>query len=179
MPHIVADVLSLLQHIKLSTEESEHDRLSFCLCCGKAGLWRWGSYPRKAARTHPPGESLNPILIQRYYCPTCRRTSSVLPECIPPHRWYLWATQQMALMLSLLGRSVRSIAKEISPSRQTITRWIGHFRAQFRQHKDVLCNRIPDFGRTIGFEDFWAKILLVMPLSKAMRLCHVAGVFIP
>jgi transposase-like protein len=175
MQHIIAAVLSLVQHITLLNTQSSSYRPTCCLFCGKTGLWIHGSYPRKADRS---GE-LNPLFIPRFFCPHCHRTCSALPECIPPRRWYLWEMQQMALSLLLAGASLRAVEKEILPSRSTIRRWLNRFKEQFCFHKDVLCNHIADLGRTIDFFDFWKACLDHFSLAQAMRLCHVAGVPIP
>jgi transposase-like protein len=179
MPGILADILSLMQHIESFNDDSKFIRLDRCLCCGRASPQLHGCYPRKADRSIAPEESLNPILIQRYYCSGCRRTCSVLPECLPPFRWYLWEVAQDALALMLMGKSLRAIAQVIVPSRRTIGRWINRFKEQFRLHKDVLCNHATDLGRTTVFTDFWRDCLDQVSLAQAMRLCHVAGVAIP
>jgi transposase-like protein len=179
MVHIVADVVSLVQYLSTLNNGPERYRLKYCLCCGKAGVWLHGCYPRKADRSGLAEESLNPIWIQRFYCPDCRRTCSVLPECIPPRRWYLWEVQQVALLLILSGKSFYAAAKEIIPSRYTIARWTTRFKEQLHLHKDVLCNHFVELGRVVGFTDFWQACLKQIPLSSAMRLCHVAGVPVP
>lgn len=177
MVHIVADVVSLVQYLSTLRNEPERYRLKYCLRCGKAGVWFHGCYPRKADRCSGPVEgSLNPIWIQRFYCPECRRTCSVLPECIPPRRWYLWEMQQVALLLILSGKSFYAVAKEIMPSRYTLARWIARFKEQFNLHKDALCGHFVELGRTVDFTAFWQTCLKQMSLSCAMRLCHVAGV---
>jgi transposase-like protein len=179
MAGILADILSLIQYSELFKDKSRDHRLDRCLCCGKARPQLHGCYPRKADRSGASDESLNPIWIQRYYCPACQRTCSVLPECLPPLRWHLWAIQQAALVLLLAGKSLRAIAQEISPSRRTIGRWMNRFKEQFRLHKDVLCHHVTDLGRTTGFTDFWQACLGQISLAQAMRLCHVAGATIP
>jgi transposase-like protein len=176
MVRILANILSLIQHQQLTKEDKSKYRLENCLCCGKAKPHLHGGYPRKADRSTNSSESLNPIIIQRYYCPDCRRTCSILPECIPPRRWYLWEIQQIALMLLISGKSLRAVANVVIPSRRTIGRWINCFKEQFHFHKDVLCNHITELGRTIGFADFWQACLGHFSLAQAMRLCYVAGV---
>jgi len=161
MQHIVAGVLSLVQHITQLKTQPYYYRPACCLSCGKAGLWMHGSYPRKSDRS---GE-LNPVFIPRFFCPCCHKTCSVLPECIPPTRWYLWEVQQVALLFLLAGKSAYAIAKELTPSRHTISRWFIRFKEQFHLHKDVLC--------------FWQMCLNEVSLATAMRLCHVTGVFVP
>lgn len=177
MVHILAGILSLMQH-KQSQELNPH-RLERCLYCGRLRPWLHGYYPRKADRSISQDDSLNPVFIQRYYCPGCRRASSVLPECLPPHRWYLWEVQQLALMLVLAGTSLCAAAKEIAPSRCTIGRWVSRFKEQLHLHKDVLCGHFIDLGQHVGFGAFWQACQDKISLAQAMRLCHVAGVPVP
>jgi transposase-like protein len=179
MVTILADILSLAQYLKTLEEQPDRCRLEYCGHCGKAGPWHHGHYYRKADRSNPPAESLNPVPIFRFFCPDCRHTSSALPECIPPRRWYLWEVQQAVFLTVLAGKSLYAAARLAQPSRQTIGRWIQRFQDQFRLHKDTLgCHR-PDLGRTSDFTDFWSAVLRIFSLGQAMRLCHVAGVLIP
>lgn len=180
MAWILSDILSLIQYINISPIEYSEERLQVrCDFCGKLKLWLHGKYPRAADRINSSKDSLNPIWIQRYYCPTCRKTTSVLPECIPPRRWYLWETQQEVILLFLLGNSARSIEKQAKPSRHTIRRWIAWLTVQFKVHKDVLCNHFPSFGLFLEPVSFWKHVFDKLALSTAMRICHVAGVSIP
>jgi transposase-like protein len=179
MVGILADILSLIQYQQLVKEDTNPYRLEQCLCCGRANPHRHGGYPRKADRSGSNDRSLNPVYIQRYYCPSCEKTCSVLPECLPPHRWYLWEIQHIALSLLLAGKSLQATAQQIMPSRRTVGRWVNHFKQQLRFHKDVLCNHLADLGRTISFADFWQVCLSHFSLAQAMRLCHVAGVTVP
>ena len=177
--HIIANIVSLIQYLTALKSEPEFLRLQKCPCCGKAKPRLHGCYPRKADRGSKPGESLNPISIQRFFCPDCRRTSSVLPECIPPKRWYLWDVQQAALLLLLAGKSLNAAAKEIMPSRHTVKRWLTRLKEQLHLHKDVLCNHFIELGRTVSFVGFWQEFFKNKLLSTAMRLCHAAGVHVP
>jgi transposase-like protein len=179
MIFIMSDIISLIQHTKLMQEQPELYSLACCPFCGKADPWRHGCYYRKSDRSSTPEQSLNPVPIQRSYCPNCTKTSSVLPECIPHRRWYLWDLQEIALLLMLGGESLRAIAKEMLPSRRTLARWRNRFAAQFRLHKDTLCNLRVDLGRTSGLADFWKACLDEITLAKSMLICHVEGVFVP
>jgi transposase-like protein len=176
---IVANIFSLVQHKKTLKAESEQYRPSYCPYCGKAGLWPHGTYPRKADRQSGADESLNPILIPRFFCPGCQKTCSTLPECIPPNRWYLWEIQQAALLAVLMGTSFYAVAKTALPSRQTLKRWYTRFTEQFHLHKDVLCNLLSDLGCAIDVAHFWQTFLKNNLLSTGMRLCHAAFVAIP
>ncbi|MGA9313425.1 MAG: DUF6431 domain-containing protein [Solirubrobacteraceae bacterium] len=179
MVYIFSGILSLVQYIDLLKYEPETLRLEKCLCCGKSNPWRHGGYPREADRINPSNESLNSIFIQRYYCPACHKTCSVLPECIPPRRWYLWETQQTAILLVLLGQSARAAEQQVKPSRHTIKRWVAWLITQFKLHKDILCSHFSSFGLFMEPVGFWNHVFDKLSLSTAMRLCHVSGVSIP
>jgi transposase-like protein len=176
MPHIVAGVLSLAQHIKIHQHPSKMNRPSCCPYCGKSNVWAHGDYPRKSDRA--TGE-FNPILIPRFFCPNCQKTCSALPECIPPRRWYMWYTQQLVLLDLLLGKSLNSVSQTREPSRSTCRRWWERLKEQFLLHRDALCGHLNELGRSIDFSDFWKHGLFFMSLDRAMLLCHVAGVAIP
>ena len=179
MVHIFADIMSLVQYIDLLKHEPEKLRLEHCLCCGKSNPWRHGGYFREADRINPSSTSLNSVFIQRYYCPSCQKTCSVLPECIPPRRWYLWDMQQVIFLLYLSGLSAYAVARATQLSRQTIKRWITRFIERFRFHKDALCTHFAAFGRCVTMPSFWQTVFKTMSLGAAMRLCHVTGVIIP
>ncbi len=179
MFYILLNIASLVQYLAVLNSNSDQVRPKFCACCGRINLWRHACYERKPDHESSPGESLNPILIQRYYCPGCEKTFSVFPECIPPRRWYIWEVQQQVLMFFILGQSVYAIAKTSIPSYKTVQRWLLRFQEQFRLHKDTLCAHFGDLSRTSGFADFWQACLKKMTVGAAMRLCHVAGVIIP
>ena len=179
MPYILPEIMSLIQYKnEIEPQLKEKSRPECCEHCGKLNPWCHGDYTRKAGRSDED-KSLNPIKIQRYYCSDCQKTMSVLPECIPPRRWYLWEIQQVAILLFLLGGSARAIEKQVKPSRYTIKRWVSWLIVQFNLHKDVLCNHLPLCGVFINQVNFWRHIFDKLPLSTAMRLCHVAGVSIP
>ena len=179
MTYILPMFLSLVQYKIASDTDLDLIRPDYCISCGRAHPWRHGPYPRKPHRDRGADESLNPILIQRYFCPGCEKTFSVLPECIPPRRWYPWEVQQAILLLFLLGHSAYEIAKESIPSYKTITRWFQRFQDQFRLHRDTLCSHFGALARTSSFADFWIVCFKQMTLGAAMRLCHVAGVPVP
>ena len=177
MQRILPTILSLVQHISTLTNEPHRYRPDQCDHCGRTVIWDHGHYGRKSARH---GEASNPIRIPRFYCPGCGKTMSVLPECIPPRRWYLWKVQQAVFLFVLSGGSFRRAAQaRDGPSRQTIRRWYARFFDNFSLHKDVLLNIFSDWGRTPKFIEFWLSCLQCIPLSEAMRYCFVGGVAIP
>jgi len=176
--YILAGIMSLMQYMT-QCHDGKIAGPACCPQCNRANPWGHGGYPRKPDRLNSPSESLNPIWIQRYYCPGCHKTCSALPECIPPRRWYLWETQQTAMLLFLLGHSARAIEKQVKPSRHTIKRWVTRLMAQFKVHKDALCVHLPSLGLFIEPISFWPHVFNKLPLSTAMHLCHVSGVPIP
>ncbi len=180
MPYILPRILSLIQY-KNDIEDNidESMRLERCECCGKLGPQRYGYYLRKSGRISGVDVSLNPIKIQRYYCPSCCRTMSVLPECIPPRRWYLWEVQQAVLLLLLSGLSICAVAKTSQPSRHTVARWLARLKAQFLAQRDTLVRFKEDLCKSVTFTAFWQTCLGLMTLGEAMRICHVTGVYVP
>jgi transposase-like protein len=175
--YIFAGIMSLLQYNTCCDYKAV--RPDYCPGCHRANPWCHGYYPRKPDRLNPADESLNPVWIPRYYCPGCKKTFSALPECIPPRRWYLWESQQEAIVLFLLLNSARHVEQQIKPSRQTIKRWISWLLVQFKAHKDALCTWFPSLGLFTEPAGFWKHVFDKLPLSTAMRLCHVSGVSIP
>lgn len=180
MPHILTGILSLIQY-KNDIESNFREELRPERCeCGKAKPHRHGKYPRQSAGGKNNSDiSLNPIKIQRYYCPSCRKTMSVLPECISRRRWYLWSIQQAILLLFVQGVSITKISKTQAPSRHTISRWVARFKNAFLVHRDTLIQVKTALSQCIIFNSFWMTCLSLMSLSEAMRLCHVSGVLVP
>lgn len=81
MVYIVPEILSLNQYICKSCQLREQSMT--CPQCGRLNPWRHGCYSRQSDRHNPSNTTLNPILIQRYYCPGCHITFSVLPNASP------------------------------------------------------------------------------------------------
>jgi transposase-like protein len=179
MALIIPAILSLVEHLKTLQTNPEVYRPEQCPHCGKAGPWCHGCYFRQSDRESPGRESLNPVPIPRFRCPHCNRTCSVLPECIPPRRWYLWAIQQIVLTLRLAGCSIRHISERVLPCRRTIQRWQARWKERFALHSFHLRNRIPDLGRYPELQTFWQACLLHVPLSSAMLLLNEREVVVP
>lgn len=177
MPAIFANILSLVQHITTLKQEPDRYKPSYCACCGMAKPWWHGYYLRKADRTTG---ALNPILIPRFFCRHCRKTFSVLPECIPPRRWYLWCVQQLAILHYCLGGSLRASSASSGPSRSTCRRWLQRLTDQFSIHRSVLLERFPALGRCAEtLQTFWQAVCGEISFAKAMCFCHQANVSIP
>jgi transposase-like protein len=175
MQHIVAGILLLAQHLITLKENSNSYRLNFCPHCGIEGVWNHGHYDRKSDRS---GE-LNPIFILRFLCPHCKKTHSVLPECIPPRRWYMWSIQQSVLLKMISGEGIRATSRSEQPSLSTCKRWLARLKNQFLAQRDALCAHAIEFARFVDFEGFWKNCLNKISLGRAMLLCNQAGVCIP
>jgi len=179
MRAIIAGIDSLYQYIQQVKADPASFRPQQCPHCEKRLPWCHGHYPRKADRENPPQSSLNPIWIYRFYCAGCRRTCSVLPECIPPNRWYLWVVQQAVLLLYLSGMSIRQISQDCLPSRWTISRWIRRLIEQFQRHAFHLKSRYSWLGHASNVKQFWRACLTKLSLSTAMMTLNECGAVIP
>lgn len=179
MRNIVSNICTLMQHIIELNKNPDTYRPDSCCYCGHNKLRRHGYYPRKADRENAAEESLNPIMIPRFYCSSCKRTCSVLPECIPPRRWYLWCMQQACLLLTLSGKSLRQVEKQTLPSRWTISRWANRLKEQFDLHSLHLKSCFSELGYYSLFERFWKNCLEKISLAKAMLVLNELGVAIP
>lgn len=179
MRPIIPDINSLVQHISVVNKQPERLSPSVCPHCGNTRLWGHGSYPRKSDKENSSANSLNPISIPRFYCPNCGKTCSSLPECIAPHRHYLWVVQQQVVFLWVLGFSYWHISAVLTPSRWTISRWCRHLKKCFLLHADTLRNQHKEFGRCSTVTDFWLAVLYRFTLSRAMLLLNNAEVTIP
>ncbi len=178
MATILPDILGLAQHIKTVISNAAFYRPA-CPYCGIVGMWAHGFYYRKTDRDRSSEHLLNPIPIPRFFCPHCEKTTSVLPECIAPRRWYLWEVQQAVFLQALLGKSLRAINLLTSISRSTCRRWWRWFQEKFLLHGSVLRSYYPDIGRHAEFGSFWLACLKKITLSKAMLLCNQSGVIVP
>jgi len=180
MQVILPEILTLEQYICKQYEQSVDLRPANCLNCGMTGLHCHATYERYSDRENKGKDSLNPILIQRYICPNCRKTCSVLPECIPPRRWYPWFIQQAVLLACLLGKSLNEISRLQPPSRSTCKRWWEWLAERSNDFTHPLRSLFPDaLGRCPDFESFWSTCLEKMNLSKAMWYCHQSEVILP
>lgn len=181
MSCILAGIECLWQHLEHLAVQPGAYRPQCCARCGKAGLWAHGVYWRKPDREGEggAGQSLNPVAIPRFLCPGCRHTCSVLPECIPPRRWYQWKVQQQVLVLVLAGASIEQISMQVRPCARTVWRWWSHLRERFAVHAFHLRNRFPELGLGQEAVSFWQGCLRRMTLAQAMFRLHQAEVTIP
>ncbi|MDP3706347.1 MAG: DUF6431 domain-containing protein [Legionellaceae bacterium] len=177
---ILPDIATLEQYCFKQTTQSIELRPQECWFCGMAGLHCHATYERQSDRENKGRDSLNPVIIQRYICPYCRKTCSVLPECIPPRRWYPWPIQQAILLACLLGKSLNEISRQHIPSRSTCKRWWDWLQERFHDLAHELKSLFPDeLGRCPDFLSFWSSCIKKMNLSKAMWYCHQSGVIVP
>lgn len=176
---IMPEIHTLVQYLALIKNNLRAFLPDFCPHCGKSGLWFHGFYYRIADYTNTGSLSLNPVPIPRFYCPHCRRTCSVLPECIPPHRHYPWSIQQEVLEDVLQEKSYRSISEVKRPGRRSISRWITRMKERFRLHAAHLKSLVPKLGCTSEWSSFWQACLSIFCLSTAMRNLNNAAIFVP
>lgn len=176
---IMPNILDLAQHVFNQNSSMAHYCPELCSSCGHPRLWGHGTYPRKADRSGDGKQSLNPILIARFYCPECDKTCSVLPECISPRRWYLWAIQQAVILAYLGGASIRQISRQFQPCRKTIKRWFDDLADKFNEHAFSLKARFLFLGECTECMSFWEACLHRMSMARAFYYLHLAGRIIP
>ena len=178
---ILPAILSLEEHFNALETNPDAYRPECCPNCSKAGLWCHGCYFRQSDRENPGSQSLNPIPILRFFCSHCGKTCSVLPECIPPRRWYLWVVQEAALTFFAFGYSILQVTKnaEQYPCRLTHKRWRQAWEEQFKKHRLHLRSYVSDLGYHTGFQSFWQACLSRMQLSHAMLFLNQRGVVVP
>lgn len=179
MRPIVSGIHELFQYIRAIKDDPAQFRPEQCPHCGRQGLRCHGHYDRKADRENLANSSLNPIWIYRFYCASCRRTCSVLPECIAPHRWYQWKIQQAVVLLCLSNVSQYKVSQKLSASRFTISRWLSQLKSRFHEHACHLKSIFSWLGYTSGFIEFWQTYLSRSRLSTAMLLLNNCGIIIP
>jgi transposase-like protein len=175
---ILPDIRSIPQYLGSFNNRFDGYRPS-CANCHKKGLRRHGCYYRKPDRQRSGTKSLNPVPIQRFFCPSCRRTTSVLPECIAPRRWYMWEVQQTVLSRLLIHQSLRKISQMTSVSRSSCRRWWNWLKDRYLLHGATLRSHYPDLGRHPEYNNFWMAYWHKMPFSRAMLLCHQSGDIVP
>ena len=179
MVTIISKVKDLLQHLAKLNNQPAAYKPKCCPHCAALVLWGHGCYNRQSDRVNGSKDSLNPVPIPRFICKACRRTCSSLPECMPPRRWYLWDVQQVALLRVAAGASLRDLARQLTPSRHTLSRWIQRFKTQCLRHASILRSQLSALGRCQRWSEFWPACLKSMSLAQAMRICHNQGVLVP
>jgi Domain of unknown function (DUF6431) len=179
MPCIVSDIHSLSQHLETVQKTPETYRQEKCPFCGKSGVWRHGHYYRKSVGQRSTEALTQPIEILRFFCPCCKKTHSVLPECLPPKRWYTWAIQELVLISLLLEGSFRKAKRSFSVSRSTCRRWWYRLKEKFLMYSSSVHTYIFELGAACDFNFFWLSCFEKINLSRVMFLCHQQGVNIP
>lgn len=179
MREIISGITSLDQYVKMAREAIELFRPKDCVHCKALTPWHHGHYERKADRENVSHETLNPIPIYRFYCAHCHRTSSILPECIPPRRWYLWAVQQIGLLMMLTGQTAYTSAKQIKPRGRTLTRWLLELKKRHLEFQAYLKSWLSRLGYYPEFDAFWQHLLTLTTLSQVMCYLNANGVIVP
>ncbi len=176
MTIILPEIHSIEQHIQQLQSNPESYRPQKCPGCGNTGVWCHGHYHRHPDRHSKVCESLNPVPVLRFICPRCRISCSVLPECIPPGRWYIWSIQQVMLMRLLSGRLCVGASL---PHVRSIWRWWARLRERFKPHQFKFASLVLTLGQHDSAADFWCDCLSRWRLSSAMLFIQQSGEVIP
>jgi transposase-like protein len=173
-------ILPITQSLLQNNFSSKANLPVHCQQCGSIKFKKYGKYCRKVHCGNEL-EVINPTYIQRYYCFGCKHTFSVLPDWLPPKRWYVWAAQENALRARiLLGYSIRMVSNRYRMGRSTLNRWFGRLKDRFCDHADQLKQVLPNvLGRTEDAISFWKSWLSHFSLSQAMGQLQAAGIEIP
>ena len=177
MHRIVFAFLTLEQHLRAVITTPQSYRPDRCPHCDFSCLWGHGYYERKADR-RTEGD-LNPVVVLRFQCPSCRRTCSRLPLCICPRRWYGWALQQQVLQLLIAGASLRRAAVIFALGYHTVRRWWRWLATEHDNFSFHLRSRFASLGRSAGFTAFWLASVQLMPLCEAMAWLDHDGIAVP
>ena len=176
MAIILPEVHSLEQHIQQLQSNPESYRPRHCPDCGNTSIWCHGHYHRHPDRHNKARDSLNPIPVPRFICPRCRISCSVLPECIPPGRWYMWSIQQ-AMLVQVLSGSLD--VDQSFPHVRSAWRWWARLRQRFKLHQFKLASLLPVLGQYDSVTDLWHDVLSRWRLSSAMLFVQQSGEVIP
>jgi hypothetical protein len=180
---VLANITTLAQHQIHVEEHPEEYCPDHCPYCGISGLRLFCCYYRVPDRENSSSESMNPVKILRFTCPDkeCGRTSSTLPACLPPRRWYLWEVQQQTLSQLLDGRSARQVSRCLTPSRRTVARWWQWLNRQYQTFSHHILNHLyEELGRyNRSAADFWSALFARYSLREGMVINLCAGVRVP
>lgn len=177
MSVILAGICTLTQHLHEINANPEAYRPERCPYCGCTGLWCHGHYGRQSDRRNSSA-SLNPITVPRFICPhdSCGKSCSVLPECIPPRRWYLWSVQQAVLLLLFSGQLPD---EQACPHIRTVWRWWARLKEHFLVHRFYLANRWEQLGQYSSVRAFWKRCFAMQQFSSTMFFIHQHDEIIP
>lgn len=180
MRHIVPNIFSLMQHKLLFSLNPNYFKPPVCLACGSNKIGYHGCYWRKADRLRTGDGNLNPIPIPRFFCRHCRKTTSALPLCICPRRWYIWCLQQLVLLGFCYGNSIRKLSIQFKFSRKTISCWLNTWQLNFDIYDFHLKKHFPFLGYcSENFKTFWYKLLQHCSLAESMYILNYARVRVP
>ena len=168
MHRIVTSIVSLEAHAAALESGFDALRPRNCPHCNGCKLWGHGCYHRKADREPGGGGSFNPVAIARFLCAECLHTCSRLPLCIAPRRWYNWTVQQLVLMLTLMGFSVRRCSACTGLGRHTVRRWRDWLCQRSEDFVFHLRSRFAELGRAPDTPMLWYRVMHEMTLGRAM-----------
>jgi len=117
-------------------------------CCYEGMLHRHAFYPRNALAL----TGTYSIWIQRYYCPVCRRTVSLLPSFLAPHYQYTMGLIFFVLWrLYRCGQTMQAVPGKInlaSGRRELSYQHISFYRRRFIRNLPLLAGFLASMGMT-------------------------------
>ncbi len=117
-----------------------------CPLCGRT-MHKHGCYYRTAAMR---GRAIK-IPIYRWYCPSCKKTLSLLPDFLIPWARYTTVMREIAVRRKMEGKSFAQIAdlissKAVAVSRCTVKRWYKRHLRQVEKVSLWLCKKLIQAG---------------------------------
>lgn len=95
-----------------------------CPHCGESKFHRNGGYEHAS-------DDLEPIRIHCFFCKSCKRSFSVLPDFLKPHQSYSVVVEEAAVARYAAARgSCETIGKQVGVSTTTVWRWANQARLQ-------------------------------------------------
>jgi hypothetical protein len=87
--------------------------------------------------------------------------------------------QEQCLVARFNGGGAQEIARQLSPSRQTVMRWMHWVLDRFKDFRPDLQSRFPVLGYESGPLGWWKKLIQTIRLSLAMAILNTMGVNVP
>lgn len=132
-------------------------------CCHYEGrLRRHGFYTRNALTIR----ASYVIVIQRYYCPACRKTVSLLPSFLAPHFQYTMACVLFILHALAMARlSFARIAEQVncySGRKEFSRQQVGFYRRRLLENHPLIVGFFGLYGLTLppGDPGLWPQVFL-------------------
>jgi hypothetical protein len=150
-----------------------------CQECNCKSMWIHGSYERCIIRKDVNRLIEESVLILRFKCGACFHTASTLPDFICPRRWYLYSMQQLVIKRKLENEATRTIASDLSLSRDTVHRWFNWIIINHDLYNKELSSLCIGIGLGVSPNKFWLSLFTQETLSRVMFQLYKLEITVP